>query len=58
LDSNTKFMNEEQIKRITEAYFIIKEVKESISLEHKEFFVIDSILDKLDDAINYKKYYD
>lgn len=48
-------LSEEGRNELKKAYQIIKGVRDKISIDYEEFFTINTTLDYLNNAINYKQ---
>lgn len=48
-------LSEEDRNELKKAYQIIKGVRDKISIDYEEFFAINTTLDYLNNAINYKQ---
>lgn len=48
-------LSENEKDELKKAYQLIKHVKEKISIDYEEFFVINTVLEYLNNAINYKE---
>ena len=56
MDEEYILLSEEDKEELKKAYRIIEQVKNKINIDYEEFFfVIDTILQYLDNAINYKQ---
>ena len=48
-------LSENEKDELKKAYQLIKHVKEKISIDYEEFFVINTVLEYLNNDINYKE---
>ena len=54
-DEEFILLSENEKEKLKSAYHLIKSVKDKISIEYEEFFAINTTLEYLNNAINYKK---
>lgn len=54
-DEGFILLSEDEKEKLKKAYNLIKSVKDKINIEYEEFFAINTTLEYLNNAINYKK---
>lgn len=54
-DEEFILLSENDKEELKKAYQLIKHVKDKISINYEEFFVINTTLEYLNNAINYKE---